>query len=207
MNDCWSQLCAGGLRRRLGAGELVYVDGDPPRTLVLVTSGLLKVIAVRTDGDPVTVALCGAGDVHVGPVTAPIGATSHLVAAVASDIVVVTASRLGRLVRRTPELFLPVLGLAEQQLRVAESRAAELARLPAPDRVRRTLALLARRFQADPGAVVVLPISQFDLADLAGVSRVVAARTLRGLRDNGHIRTARFRINLIRPDQIGEIAF
>lgn len=207
MNDSWSQLCAGGLRRRVVAGESVFVDGDPPRTLVLVTSGLLKVIAVRRDGRPVTLALCGAGDVHVGPVTRSTAAASHLVAAVPSDIVVVTASRLRDLVRRTPGLFLPVLGIAEQRLRDAERRAAELARLSAPARVRLTLTLLARRFRTSRDGVVVLPISQFDLADLASVSREAAARTLRGLRENGSIRTARFHIDLLRPDGIGDSLF
>lgn len=202
VNDSWAQLRAEGLGRRVSAGESVFVDGDPPRTLVLVAAGLLKVVAVRPDGSPVTVALCGAGEVHVGPVTPAAAASSHLVAVVPTDIVIVNAARLGALIRRTPHLFLPVLGVAERQLRAAEGRAAELVQLSAPDRVRRTLTMLARRFPAGRDAVVVLPIRQDELADLSGVSRVVAARTLRALRENGCIRTARFRIDLVHPDRI-----
>jgi len=202
VNDSWAQLCVGGLRRRVAPGEPVFVDGDLPRTLVLVTSGLVKVIAVRRDGRPVTLALRGPGEAHVGPVTRSPTAASHLVAAVRSDIVVVTATRLRELVHRTPGLFLPVLGIAEQRLREAEQHAAEQARLPAADRVRRILATLARRFGPGGDGVVALPISQFDLADLAGVSREAAARALRVLRENGEIQTARFQILIVRPDEI-----
>lgn len=188
-----------GRDRDYSPGATLCVEGDPATHVFILLHGWVKVLATSEDGRESVLALRGAGDIvgeTAGPTTGRRNATLQAMVTVRALIVgyprfdsfLDTHQGSGRAYRhaltyrwRDADTML--------RIRAATNGAQRLAGL---------LVDLAERLggQAEGVIEIGLPLSQEELASLAGTSRATVARALNGWRKRGLIRTGQRRITL-----------
>jgi CRP/FNR family transcriptional regulator, cyclic AMP receptor protein len=165
-----------------GAREHVLRQGEHGHHVVLVQSGLLKVIADTEFGRPVLLALRGRGDL--------VGEMSALESTPRSANVVACRQVRARLIRnslmrdfldRNPDAWSAVASSLSAHLQWADNRRAEFIACPAPVRVGRVLAEITRRYgQRTPsGWDLDVSLTQTDIASLAGVALATFEKAVR----------------------------
>jgi CRP/FNR family transcriptional regulator, cyclic AMP receptor protein len=160
------------LRQR---GELIR-QGEAGDGLWLIESGALRAAAVTDTGRELVVEVLGPGDVVGEPQGVP-------------SPVSVRALRPSRLAPVAPQAAADLLAVRAHR---AAALAGDLAWLSVRMRVARRLDDLADRFgrPVDDGQLILLPLTQDEIAAIAGTSRESVNRALRSLVALGTIRIA-----------------
>ena len=181
-----------GSTKKYQPGGTVCVQGDPATHVFVLVDGWVKVLSVTDEGHETVVALRGDGDV-VGETS---GETTGRRNATIKAITVVDALLIGF---DAFTRFLDTNRAADRTFRRMMTRrwadTDMLLRLRAvtvgAQRLARLLVELAGRFgQGEHGAIeIALPLSQEELASLAGTSRATVTRALKDWRQRGFIRT------------------
>ena len=183
--------------KRFQRGEAVIHEGDSPASLYLVDDGHAAVRVVTPRGDTALVRVLGPGD-HFGELAllSP-GARTASVDAL-DDLTVLGLDRVtfDDLRRRRPQVDALLRDALVQEVRRLTHCLTEAYHLPAPERVARRLAELARVYATGSGRVTV-PLSQEDLAELTGATRPTVNRVLRALEDEGLLVRRRKRLELL----------
>jgi CRP/FNR family transcriptional regulator, cyclic AMP receptor protein len=195
----WAALAAEGRSRRFHAGEVVFHQGDPCDALFLLREGRVAVRTVSPEGQELTVGLLAAPDVfgEVGLIRADHHHTATVLALSPVAVVCIAASRFTALRLRHPDLTEWLLLTVTARLERTMSLLAEALYLEADRRLARRL-LDCRRSLAVTGDEP-LPLTQDDLAAMAGVTRPTANRVLRRLEDAGIVRLGRGHIAVLDP--------
>jgi CRP/FNR family transcriptional regulator, cyclic AMP receptor protein len=184
-------------RRRFARGEVVFHRGDPADTLHLVAAGCFAVRVVTPVGDAATLTLVGPGG-SFGELA--LMRTRHTRSATvqalqAGETYALQRADLDRL-RAHPQLEAFLVHLLAERVAELTERLVEALYTPAPQRVRQTLRELAAAY-ADGSGDATIPLTQDDLAGLAGTSRLTVSRVLRDLRAEGRVRVGRGRITVL----------
>lgn len=191
-------------RRRFDKGMVVFHGGDPGDTLHFVASGRFCVRVETSLGVTAMLGLIGPGD-YFGILALLDGSrpqrSASIVALERSETLSVQKSEFEELRHRFPavnEMLLKALG--EQVRRLSDSLV-EAMYTPVETRVLRRLLDAARIWDGPvPGSVV--PLTQEDLAELAGTTRPTTNKVLRQAEERGWVRVARGRVELIDPDAL-----
>jgi CRP/FNR family cyclic AMP-dependent transcriptional regulator len=191
-------LLSAGHVRRWSAGQVLFREGDPAASAIVIVSGLVKIQKRGRRGDELILSLCGPGDL-LGEVTAVQGTTRSADAVALGDVEAagVGVADLRAVLARHPRLALQLLELVLRRLRLADQRRLEFASTESLPRVTSRLLELAERFgvaSPDGTLAVDMPISQEELASWAAASRESTARALRTLRELDLIETHRKRM-------------
>ncbi len=195
-------------RRRFEKGEVVFHGGDPGDTLHFVASGRFCVRVETSLGVTAMLALVGPGD-HFGILALLDGArprrSASIVALERAETLSVHKDDLEDLRRRFPavnEVLLVTLG---DQVRRLSDALVEAMYTPVETRVVRRLLDAARVWDGQvPGSVV--PLTQEDLAELAGTTRPTTNKVLRQAEERGWVRVGRGRVELVDPDALAKRA-
>ncbi|MGS2805893.1 Crp/Fnr family transcriptional regulator [Nocardia sp. MW-W600-9] len=101
-----------------------------------------------------------------------------------------------------------MLRIVVNRLRESDVQRLEYGAYSVTERIARLLLDYSGRYGLvdDDRVVIALPLSQDELAHAAGASREAVAKALKRLRDRGAVRTARRRVELLRPDLLAEVA-
>lgn len=189
-----------GLPRDYSAGATICNEGDPNTHVFILVTGLVKVMSSTTDGHEIVLALRGAGDT-VGEVsgvtTGRRNATIQAVDAVHALIVpydkfnsFLDANQgAGRAYRR----------VMTQRWNDADAMLRIRAVTTGGQRLARLLLELADRYGygEDGARHLVMPLTQDELASLAGTSRATVTRALSNWRKRGFIRTAHRHVTIV----------
>jgi len=188
-----------GREREYPPGAALCVEGDPVTHVFVLLDGWVKVMAVTADGRESVLALRGAGDL-VGETA---GETTGVRNATMQAMVTVRALIVGY--DRFTSFLDTHLGGNRAYRRVivlrwrdAEAMLRVHAVTSGAQRLAGLLIGLAERLggQAEGVIEIALPLSQDELASLAGTSRATVARALNAWRRRGLIRTGQRRITL-----------
>jgi CRP/FNR family transcriptional regulator, cyclic AMP receptor protein len=193
-----------GLPRDYSAGATICNEGDPNTHVFILVTGLVKVMSSTTDGHEIVLALRGAGDT-VGEVsgvtTGRRNATIQAVDAVHALIVpydkfnsFLDANQgAGRAYRR----------VMTQRWNDADAMLRIRAVTTGGQRLARLLLELADRYgHGEDGARhLVMPLTQDELASLAGTSRATVTRAFSNWRRRGFVLTGQRHITIL--DQAG----
>jgi len=188
-----------GRGREFSPGTPLCVEGDPATHVFILLAGWVKILSVSRDGRESTLALRGAGDIvgdAAGETTGRRNAS--MLAMVWVDALIVDHGRFSSFLdthQRGSQAYRHVLAHrlndAQRTLRIrpATNGAQRLAGL---------LVSLSERLGGQPEGVIeiALPLSQDELASLAGTSRATVTRALDAWRKRGLIRTGQRRITL-----------
>lgn len=199
--DVAAALAAEARTLRIDGGSVVHREGHDSAHLELVLSGVVRVYVGAPDGRTMTVRYCRAG--------ALIGAVSlfatrfwlpaTIQAVTDSELLVLPAPAVHDAAERDPRVARVLLEeLSERVL-------AFLGEIPSaftPVRQRVARHLLDLASDLPDAAGLVAAVGQQELADAVGSVREVVVRVLREMREEGSIRTARRRIELLEPERL-----
>jgi CRP-like cAMP-binding protein len=199
------QVLAAARRRKFGRHEVVFHDGDPGDTLHLVVKGHFAVRIGTPLGDIATVRIVGPGE-HFGElaVLSPGPRRGSVVSIENGETLSLHRDDVDQLRERIPgiEAMLTVALVAE--VRRLAAALVDALYVPVEKRVWRRLHELAAMYE---GAVPLsIPLTQDDLAQLAGTTRSTANRTLRAGEAGGVVELSRGRITILNVDGLRRLA-
>ena len=188
-------LGAAGRRRSFGAGAVIQQQGDATGGFWMIERGRVMACRFGRDGELTVYAVLGPGDLfgelaHFGGLPRQVDALADSDA----TLVHIDAAAADRLIATSPDVARWLLASLAHQLRTALDRIESDRNLSADARIARALADLARIGGAvageDRGADAdrEVGVTQQELADLVGVSRVTAGQVLARLEQAGLIR-------------------
>jgi CRP-like cAMP-binding protein len=167
-------------------GAALIHQGQVGDGLWLVGSGALRSSMITADGRDLTLEVLGPGDLAGEP----------------EGVASATTLRALRRTRLRPAEPRAAADLLAARAHRAAALAADLAWLGVRERLLRRLEDLAERFgtPSEGGTLILLPLTQDDLAALAGTTRESVSRTMGALTRDGRIRVAGRGRYVIRSD-------
>ncbi len=194
-------------RRTFRKGEVVFHRGDPADALHLITRGRFAARAATLVGDNVLLSVMGPGDAF-GEL-ALVGASGIRSATVAAletgETLSITRPDFAALLERHPRVQAVLTGLlAEQVARISE-RLIEALSVDAERRVLRRLLELSDVYGGQ-GDQAVIPLTQEELAGLAGTSRETVNRVLREEARRGTVTLGRGRTVVVDRQELSRRA-
>jgi CRP-like cAMP-binding protein len=194
-------LLSAAVPRRFAKNEVLFHEGDPGDTLHLMVEGRVAARSTLSTGESVTFSVIGPGEV-VGEI-ALLGRSARRTLTVAALDPVITLALRGEvfanLRRRHPSVDRALIALLARRVERLSVRLLEALFLPADKRVVRQLAALVRPYQdrRSARAAVSIPLTQAEIASLAGTTRPTVNRVLRGLVEHGVVALGRGRIDIL----------
>jgi CRP/FNR family transcriptional regulator, cyclic AMP receptor protein len=206
-----ADVLAAAVPKRFRRGETLVQEGEPGESLHLVRSGRLAVRVSTPDGATATLTVISAGD-SFGEL-ALLGdhvRTATVVALEPGETLVLTRSAFDALRRSHPGVERVLTEALARRVRELSAALLEALYEPVERRVMARLVDLAGTYSAPsgpaapvrPGAApgaprpVVVPITQDDLAGMAGTTRPTTNQVLQRLADEGVLTLGRGRIEL-----------
>ena len=201
--DEWvRELLAGARRRKFDRREVLFHEGDPAASLHLVDRGKVAIRVTTPLGDVAMLDVLVGGDI-LGEMALLAPGERRSATAIAlerTETLMVDAQRFADLRANHPsagELLMRLLAGRVQQL---NHRLLEALYLPADTRLLRRLLWLADTYGDE------IPLTQEDLAGLAGATRGTVNRVLRREEENGALALKRGRVIVIDRAALGRRA-
>jgi CRP/FNR family transcriptional regulator, cyclic AMP receptor protein len=193
------ELRISGRRRKFSRGEVVFHEGDPGDSLHRVTTGRFAARITTPLGDVATFGVHGPGEVFglLAVVHPDARRTATVVALQASETFAIPRSAFVRLKAAYPGVATAVEQSLVEMLTASSNRLVEALYTPVHLRVRARLRDLARIYGGEGSEPVTIPLSQEDLAGLAGTTRETVNRVLQDEQERGAVTLARRRITVI----------
>jgi CRP-like cAMP-binding protein len=184
-------------KRKLAAGEVLFLKGDSGDALYGVRRGRLRIETATESGERLTLNVQGPGDMF-GEVAFLDGQprTAGATAAEPTEVFVLHRTEFLAYLERDPRVAVRLIELLCQRIRWISERMEETALLPLHARLARRLCALALDFGAD------VHISQEELAVYVGAARESVNRQLQLWRKAGIIALHRGRISLLDVDRL-----
>ena len=199
------QLLSIARRRRFARNEVVFHRADPADSLHLIAKGRFAIRIMTPLGDTVTVGVRGPGDSFGEMALVAEGArrAATVAALEEAETFAVYVDDFQRLRREHPSVNEVLIGFLAGEVRRQNELLLEALYLPVEQRVRRRLAELADLYADGAGEV---PLTQEQLAELAGTSRATVNRVLREEQERGTVELRRGRTVVVRPDELARRA-
>lgn len=184
--------------RKYGKSETLFHEGDPGRSVHLITKGRVAVRVTTPLGETATIDVLATGDV-VGELALlddeQIRA-ANVVALEPVETLMLDHDVFAQLRRERPEVTDVLIRVLAGRMRRLDSQLLEALYVPADVRVLRRLVALADMYGADDP--VTVPLTQEDLAGLAGTTRATVNRVLRRESvSNGSVSLGRGKITVV----------
>ena len=185
------------VRRRLGAGELLFEKGDQGDSLYGVRRGTIRIETGTEGGERLTLNVLGAGDLF-GEIALLDGQarTANAVAADDCELYVLRRHDFMSFMEREPRVAIRLIELLCQRLRWMNERMEEVALMPLHVRMARRLAGLALDFGSE------LHLTQGELSEFVGGARESVSRQLQKWRRAGIVDLRRGRIIIVDGERL-----
>jgi len=197
--DDRQSLLAVARRRVFARGEVVIHRGDPADTLHLIRRGHFAARIVTPLGDTATLAILSPGETF-GELALVTGGrrTATVVSLEAGETRSIHQVDFAAVCRRHPQVNDVLVGALAAHIDRLSTQLVEALYLPADRRILRRVAQVAALYdQAGADGTVEVPLTQEDLAGLAGTSRATVNRVLREAEERGEVRLARGRVVVV----------
>jgi CRP/FNR family transcriptional regulator, cyclic AMP receptor protein len=188
------------IRRRFRRGEALFHEGDPAGGLHFLTNGFLVIQVTTPFGDVATMNVIGAPDT-VGELALLNGygqRSATVLAITPVETLALNREAFERLCADHPVVEHMLVTILSTHVRRLSDRLTEALYVPAEIRVLLRLIDLSRVFGgADVGTLI--PVTQSDLAAMAGTTRPTVNRALQVAQTAGAISLGRGRIEVLNP--------
>lgn len=167
--------------RRFGGGQIIFHHGDPGGLLYIITKGKVKIAHSTPDGQEALLAILGVGD-FFGELAllddSPRSATAEALAT--TETLTLHRTDFRRFIISNPDFAMHVLQTMAQHIRRLNRQLSDIFFLDLSGRLARTLLRLAEQHgrPGDEGIVIDLSLTQTDLAEMTGATRVSINKTL-----------------------------
>ena len=198
------RLLAVARRRRFDRHEVVFHKGDPGDTLHLISLGRFAVRITTQLGDTVTLQVMAPGEAfgELALVSNNAVRSATVVALEPAETYAVFGTDLTRLRREHPGVNEVLIGILADRVRQLNERLIEALFVPAETRVLRRLLDLTQLY-GNGDESTTIPLTQEDIAGLAGTSRATVNRVLRDEERRGTVELRRGRTVVL---DAGELA-
>jgi CRP/FNR family transcriptional regulator, cyclic AMP receptor protein len=182
------------VRRRYRDGDTLFHQADPGDTVHLLDRGHVALRIVNLRGVTLTLDILGPGSTFGEQTLVDRDArrTASAVAVGAVETLMIHRDEFARLLERHPAVTTVLVEMLAAQVRRTSDMLLDAHSMGAEDRVVKQLRRLAIEFR--DGDTATLPITQEELASLAGTTRPTANRALQALVNDGLVRLGRGRI-------------
>lgn len=197
-DDARRQVLGLARRRRFARGDFIFHEGDPGDTLHLVAKGRIGIRVTTPLGDCAMLLVLGAGD-NFGEMAlispAPRNATA--LALEPAETLSIHRDELDELRAREPGVDKFLLDAAVAEVRRLSHQLLEALYVTADKRVLRRLLDLVEIYQTGSDTTTTIPLTQEELAQLAGTTRPTTNRVLRAAEATGTLQIGRGRIQVL----------
>jgi CRP-like cAMP-binding protein len=185
-------------RRSFRRGEIVFHAGDPGDALHLVRRGRFAVRAMTPRGEAAILSIAGPGEAfgEIALLAADHQRSATVEALEPSETLSIVRSEFQRLAARHPGVLTALAVMLTHRVQRLSRRVLVAHYLDADARVRWALADLADTYHSGEDATVV-PLTQEQIAELAGTSRATVNRVLREEQDRDAVRLQRGRVTVL----------
>lgn len=193
------EILSAAVRRRFGRREVLFHQGDPGQALHFIERGRVAVQVTTPLGEVATLRVLGRGAV-VGELALVDGEGTRSASAVAlepAETLALHVSRFQELRRRHPSVDRILITALTREVRRLDDRLMEALYTSADVRVARRLLELVEVYEESSGTVI--PLTQDELASMAGTSRATVNRVLGVAQEAGAIELRRGRIHILDP--------
>ena len=198
-DDVRRRVLASGRLRRFARSEVVFHEGDPADTFHLIAKGRFAVRVSTALGDTATLAVLGRGD-FFGEL-ALVGAnirSATVVALERGETLAIRREDFDALRTEHPTVQAFLVQVLVAQVRRLSAQVTEALYVTADDRVLRRLSALVPIYAGDAiDGAVEIPLTQEDLATMAGTSRATVNRVLGEAERAGLIALGRMRVTVL----------
>jgi CRP-like cAMP-binding protein len=185
----------------------LFLAGDRGDALHFVASGRIAIRGTTPAGDVATLDILGVGRLfgELSLVTPDHHRSAGAVALEPSSTMALTRAQFEALRRSHPEVVDAIFDVMAATVRRLTDRLMEALYLPAPERVARRLLELCVEYGTTSSETVSIPLTQSELAGLAGSSRQVVSTVLNHRLD-GAVTTSRHRIVVLDRSRVEQVA-
>lgn len=193
--------------RRYARHEVLFHEDDPGDCLHLVKVGRLGVQVGLESGESLTLTVLSPGDAfgELAVLGKPHRRTATVVAWEPSETLSLTGEAFTALCRDNPPIERLELSLLAERVDQLSRRLLEALYVGVERRVYRRLVELCGIY-GDGAPGTVIPLSQDEVAGLAGASRPTVNQVIQRLVSDGVLSASRRRIEILRPDELGRRA-
>ena len=199
------QLLAIARRRVFRRGEIVFHRDDPADSLHLVQKGRFAIRIMTPLGETATVGVRGPGDSFGEMALVDEGARRAATVAALEDAetFAVYQGEFQRVRSRHPQVDRILIGFLTAEVRRLDELLLEALYIPVERRVLRRLVELGGTYAGRDGEI---PLTQEQLAELAGTSRATVNRVLRDEQRRGTVELRRGRTIVTKPEEVARRA-
>ena len=189
------KVLASGRYRRFAAREVLFHEGDPAEHLMLIQQGRVAIRVSTEIGESVSLVVLGPGEVlgEMALLEEDAVRSATAVALQPTEAWLLRRSTFLELRRTLPQANDFLLRTLAADVRRLSGLLLEAHFLPVETRVLRRLVDLARQYH-NPGQPTVVPLTQDQLASLAGASRVTVNQVLQRAAADGLVELRRGRM-------------
>ncbi len=179
--------------RTFQAGANIILADQPGEVVYILQSGTVKVHTEQPDGSDVILAILGPGEVvgEMGPVE-ELGRSASVLTLEQTNTVWISRAYFRECLLTMPTMAYNLLRILSRRLRLANAHIESLASLDVYGRVARQFIAFADEYGehlSDGGVLIPIRLTQNDLADLVGASRVRVNQVLGHYREKNYIST------------------
>ncbi len=188
-DDALARLADSCVARTYRRGQYLWYQGDEGTSLIVVASGLVKVVISSENGDEVVLVTLGPGET-IGELALLDGAprSASLIAVTPTTVVMLPRAVMLDLINRQPTVLDALLRALGTLVRRLTEQTGDLVFLDLGGRVAKLLLRLAEPQTNDDGSITLeVRLSQSDLAGLVGATRPAVNRILHTLAARGLI--------------------
>jgi len=203
----YSDIASAGRIREFSRGEILYIEGEPVRQVLLLTSGLVKITKLGLSGTEVILRLGGPGDVLAAADPFCTGAHRTTAQAFRSCRALVwEAAVFKTLVSPFPVLQQNIARILVAHLMELEERFREIATEKVGTRVARQLVRLLEQIGQPIDGAVEIGVSREELAQMTGTTLFTVSRLFSAWEGLGLVKPRREAVVICDIDSLRAIA-
>jgi CRP-like cAMP-binding protein len=195
-------------RRRFKRREVIFHDGDPGDALHVVSRGHVAIRITTPLGDVATLRVLAPGE-FFGELALIADAPRRGSAVAIDEVETMSVHRdqLDVLRESHPWVDRMLVDALATEVRRLSSRLVEALYAPVEQRVWHRLVELTAMFGRPDSASVTIPLTQDELAQVAGTTRPTVNRVLRAAKEDGVVQLSRGRLEVLKPLEIAQRTF
>jgi CRP/FNR family cyclic AMP-dependent transcriptional regulator len=191
--------------RRFSSGQIIFHHGDPGGLLYIIGKGKVKITHSTPEGQEAMLAIFGAGD-FFGELAllddSPRSATAE--ALEPTETLTLHREEFIRYINKHPMFALHVLHTLAQHIRRLNNQISDIFFLDLPARLARQLLQLAEQHghETEEGIQIQLSLTQTDLAEMTGATRVSINKALGRFRRANWVKVGGRRFTIIDKEEL-----
>lgn len=193
------------VERRFNSGQVIFHMGDPAGLLYIITNGKVKIAYASSDGQEAVLAILGAGD-FFGELAllddSPRSASAESLE-LTQTLTLHRDEFLG-FIDSNPAFARQVLNVLARRIRHLNNQISDIFFLDLPARLARTLLHLADQHgnQTAEGVMIEIALTQTDLAEMTGATRVSINKALGRFRRSGWVKVEGRTVTVLDADAL-----